>query len=302
LLLREFVRQFVFAHLRMVQAFAVDLTATAIFLGGLGVWAVRGHLSASAAWLALGASCAIPACVWLFIAREQFAWRPEALPDTWRRHWSFGRWILGALVAQSLVIVAIQTLQTLAHDTTANGLFAACLTVVVVSNPLLIGASNYLCPRCARAMADGGPAEVQRVVAAGTWLVGIAMCGFFVLVVSLGEPAIRRLYGAAFGGQRWTVTALALGVFVSSLGLAATQGLAAMERADAIFRARLLGLTTAVGVTAVLVVPLPVFGGALGYLGGAVVDVVAIYIGYRRMVTPADRMTAPGESGGKVAG
>ena len=179
------------------------------------------------------------------------------------------------------MIVLQWVLAWVLDDWAAAGMFSACMTVVVVTNPLVLGASNILSPRAARAMARGGEAAVQRVVTQGTMWVGLAMAAFCGMMLVWGDGVVSLLYGSAYVGHGATTRALALAVLFSGLGLSATHGLAAMERSDMIFRARFLGLLTVLVASLALVGPLGVLGAAYAYLAGSAVDAAAMYAGYR---------------------
>jgi O-antigen/teichoic acid export membrane protein len=279
-LLREFGRQFAFAHLQMGRALALDAAVAALQLGALAWLAATGILTAVGAHVALGLACGVSAVVWMVLARRQFAVRLREVPRAIGPHWRFGRWIFAALVAQAANVIVLQWVLAWVLDWAAAGVFSACMTVVVVTNPLVLGASNVLSPRTARAMARGGEAAVHRVVTQGTTWVGLAMAAFCGAMFVWGDRVVGLLYGSAYAGYGAATRALALAVLFSGLGLAATHGLAAMERSDLIFRARLLGLLTVLAASLVLVGPLGVLGAAYAYLAGSAVDAAAMYAGY----------------------
>ena len=281
-LLREFARQFSFAHFRTGWALALDAAVAAMQLAALAALAVAGLLSAVAAHVALGVACGVAALVWLVGTRRRFAIRPDQLARSLGPHWRFGRWIFAALTAQAANVIVLQWLLLgWMDEPAAAGVFSACMTVVVVTNPLLLGASNVLSPRAARAMASDGPTAVHRVVARGTLWVGLAMGAFCGVMLVWGDPVVSLVYGKGYAGNGPAIAALALAVVPSGLGLAATHGLAAMERSDLIFRARFLGLATVLTAGLLLVQPLGVLGAAYAYLAGSAVDAAAMYVGYR---------------------
>src|SRR5205814_9957239 len=88
--------------------------------------------------------------------------RERVLPEL-RRSWAFGRWIvLGQLVGVVHGFVLYWLLAAM-KGTTATGAFAACMTVVTLSNPFILGIANVLGPRAARAFTTGGPQEARDV-------------------------------------------------------------------------------------------------------------------------------------------
>jgi O-antigen/teichoic acid export membrane protein len=280
-LLREFGRQIAFAHLHPGRALAMDIAVAALQLGAIACLVAAEILTAFSAHIALGIACGV-SVVWLVAARGKFRVCLRETPQTIGPHWRFGRWIFAALVAQAGYVIVLQwALGWAADDWAAAGLFSACMMVVVVTNPLVLGASNILSPQSARAMAHGGEAAVGRVVVRGTLWVGAAMAAFCGVMFVWGDSIVVLFYGPKYAGHGDAIRMMSLAVVLSGLGLAATHGLAAMQRSDLIFRARFFGLLTVVAASLMLVKPLGVLGAAYAYLAGSAVDAATMVVGYR---------------------
>src|SRR5216683_1647767 len=145
-LLREFSRRFAFAHLRMTQALVLDVAVAAVQLPGLAWLASRGALSATTAYAAFGTGCALSGAVWLYLDRSSFSIRWKKVWPTMRQSWSLGRWLCASQATVWLQAYFIHWLLACVVGPTATGVYAACMTVVMFSNPLLLGISNALAP------------------------------------------------------------------------------------------------------------------------------------------------------------
>ena len=269
ILLREFSRRFAFAQLDMGTALTLDLVIAALQVAGLLGLMALGELSAAGALAALGAACGVAGLVWLGMAGRSFAvrWR-QVLPEL-RRNWLFGRWVLAGSITFVLHGYSIYWLIALLLGAEATGILAACMTVVMFFNPVLVAVGNLVIPQNARAFAAEGPAGVRRVVAKATLLLLSAMALYCGLVVLAGERVVQWLYhNPAYAGHGQLIDVLALGMLAAVLGTAADSGLCALERPDLNFKANLLGLTATVAVTSLLLVPWGVLGAACGLLAG----------------------------------
>ncbi len=289
--LREFARRMALAHLRTGKALLLDAAVAVVQLGALAGLAVAGWLSAVTAYVVLGLACAVAGLIWLRAARRDFKVRLDQLPREMRRNWSFGKWVLASQVAASLNAAAVPWLLAIMLDQAATGVFAACLTVVVVSNPLLLGIGNVLGPRAARAFAEGGGRETHRVVRKATLWLGAVMAVFCTLLALVGGAAVSMLYGHQFVGYQQTITVLTLSALVSALGMGAGYGLWAVERSASIFHARLLGLCTTFLTSAYLIHILGVTGAAYGLLAGNLVTTATMQISYRAAISAVLKTT-----------
>ena len=271
LLLREFGRRLAFAHMHMSTALGVDVVVSTIQIGGLVGLAAAGVLSAGTAYAALGLGCAVAGGAWFAFTRTKFAVRWEQVPRDLRRNWLLGRWVFAGLITFMIHLNVVHWLLALVIGTAATGAFAACVTVVMVSNPFVQGISNVLVPRMARAFAEGGVAEVRRVANKSTLLLGITMALFCAVIVAFGGQVVTLVYGSLYAGLGPTIAVLAVSVLVRALGMSAFIGLVAVERPDVNFKANLLGLGITVVLASCLMHAWGVVGGACGLLAGDIV-------------------------------
>jgi O-antigen/teichoic acid export membrane protein len=270
-LLREFGRRFAFARLRMAQALLLDAAVAAVQLTGLVWLATVGALSATTGYAVIGVACAVPGAVWLYRGRGSFVVRWGKVRPAMRQSWALGRWLFVWQVTLSVQAYYVHWLVSWLVGTTATGVYAACMTVPLFANPLILGIANSLAPGAAEALNRGGFAELRRVVFQTTLLVGTAMVPFCVVVALSGEQLMDLLYdGAQYEGQGQTVTVLTLSMLMIALGMPPSNGLMAAERPDVVCKVSLIVL----GVSLVLVPGLVVWwglaGAAYGFLAGNV--------------------------------
>jgi O-antigen/teichoic acid export membrane protein len=235
-LLREFGRRFAFAHLRLAQASLLDGAVAAIQLGALCWLGRNGWLSSATACLALGGACAPTAAMWTYLSRRDIAFRLSQLRATIRQSWALGKWLFGGQIAVLVQgYVAIWLLAWIA-GTATTGVYAACMSVVSIANPLILGIGNILLPRAVLALNEGGGSKLWRQSVQDAVLLGLATAVFCVAIMIGGESVMRMLYhDAAFEGRGQTLTVLAAALLASSLGMPATNALASMERTREIF-------------------------------------------------------------------
>jgi O-antigen/teichoic acid export membrane protein len=288
-LLREFGRRFAFAHLRMVQATLLDGAVATIQLGALYWFGRNGWMSSATACLALGGACTPTAAMWVYLSRRDIVLRVGQLGETIRQSWAFGKWLFGGQIAVLVQGYVANWLLAWVVGTATTGVYAACMSVVSVANPLIIGISNILLPRAVLALNEGGASRLRRQSVHDALLLGLVMTAFCVAVAIAGGTVLRLLYhGAAFEGRQQILTVLAAALLASSLGMPATNALASMERAREIFWT----VSGAAVLTALLVWRLTsawgLVGAAYGFLLGNIIGTAVRWIAFSLVLLSRD--------------
>src|SRR5438046_146702 len=110
-------------------------------------------------------------------------------------------------------------------------------------------------------------------------LFGVTLGGRAALAFLVGEQIAVMVYGPQFAGAGAIIGVLSLSVLANSAGVAAGNGLWAMERPSANVVADLASLLVVIGATIMLVPRLGPLGAAIATLAGTSTDaVVRLYI------------------------
>ncbi len=260
-LLRHFARRFAFADHRTASAFLLDVAVATVQLTGILLLALTGALSAATALAAIGAACFIAALAWMISNRRRFLVRWRRVGLDFARNWKIGKWILAGRLVSHASAYAPHWLLALLIGTSATGVFAACLTIALLANPLILGIGNVLGPRAALAFARGGTPAVKRIVLRNMLFLTAAMSAFCIFVILVGTQLMRFFYdGNEYAGHKAVIVVLALHALVSAIFFAANHGLVSIERPDVNLKTNLLGLA----VLLILVFPLVAGWGILG--------------------------------------
>jgi O-antigen/teichoic acid export membrane protein len=244
-LLVEFARRMALAHMRLAQALLVDSFAGVLWLGGLATLYAFGWLSAATAYLAIGAGCAVAGLAWLWTQRRHVTFQRAQLRLDGRRNWRFGRWVFATQMTAVARGYAIPWALALLHGMPAVGILSAYEAVLLICNPLLLGASNLLLPNLSQAFAIGRSAAVRRMVVRATGLLTLAVAAVSAGLFLAGEAIVTRLFGSDYAGYSMLMMLLAFAMPVEAVGLSAGSGLCALGRPRANFLASLAGLAVA---------------------------------------------------------
>jgi O-antigen/teichoic acid export membrane protein len=268
LLIREFFRRLEFAHLQPSRALAIDLVAAVLQLAGLAVMAVGATLSAAAAFAVRGLAAGVAGVVGAVYGRKRFRAVRGRVANDWEVQSGAGKWILAGQMAGVAQAYSVQWLLAWRLGAAATGSFAACTTLVLLSNPFMIGIGNVLMPQAAHAFAEGGARQMRRVVGRNTVFVAGIMAAFCGLLVVFGDTVLTWFFGAAYEGQGRIVGLLAAALLANAVSAPADIGLQASGHTAASFRANLLAVCVMLVVAVCLVASWRLEGAAFGVLAG----------------------------------
>lgn len=287
ILLHQLARRFAFADLDLRTALLVDVAAATVQVSGLGVLVWAGALSVPAAYGLIGLSCTLPAALWLWRRRRGFQFRWASVPADLHQNWLLGRWILASQLTSVVGVYAAGWILALRLDMTATGIYAACASIVCLTNPTILGLNNVLLPRAAMAYAEGGPSELRRVSRKVMGLLALVMGAATAVLIVLGGPILAVAYGAEFATHGGVIGILAVATLISAGGMAAEQGLLALQRSDIGFTAQLCGVGTTVAISFPLIAAFGVGGAAWAVLLGGAVTATILMAAHEWLTDPS---------------
>ena len=124
-LLREFVRRFAFAHLRITVVLSLDSAAAAIQLVGLWLLVRNGMLTTVNVYVVMGMACAIAGGGVLAFLNSEISIRWKSVLPELQKSWLFGRWIAATRATSLVQVYAVQWILAAALGTAATGVYAA---------------------------------------------------------------------------------------------------------------------------------------------------------------------------------
>jgi O-antigen/teichoic acid export membrane protein len=287
ILAREYGRQLLFSRLRFSSALLLDVVVAAVQLGTLLLLARSGLLSARTAYLVIGGACAVAIVIAVMMARGLFALVPSRVLPAFRANWTTGRW---SVAAGAIIVAGAQLYPWFMAATRGAGeagVFAACLGITALTNPLLIGMGNFVAPKIMHAFASGGLEAVQRVTRLAMGVVIAAMVVVCPLLFVAGGKLLEVVYGEGYGAYGFTVGVIALSQFADWLSLPAHHALFFMDRAKVMFKGNLIVLVVTVGLGLALVTRLGTIGAAVGLLVGNSLATAYKWREYRKRIGSA---------------
>lgn len=287
LLLREYIRHLLFAQLKLTTAIAIDTTVAVLQLGSLLLLSQLQLLSVPMVYVVMGLACAIASAAWFLFKKPVLRFKRSDCAADWRHNWPFAKWALATQLVGCTAPYILPWILTLAHDETATGTFAACCSLVGLANMFVMGLANFLTPKAANAFAAGGVNELREVLGKTAWLFAAPLSAFCLLTFVAGDHLTVFFYGDKYAGVGSIIAILALSMLANSMSITIGNGLWAMERPSANFRADLCSLLATIAAAAFLVPSFGVLGAALATLAGSTTDMFVRFLALTRLMASA---------------
>jgi O-antigen/teichoic acid export membrane protein len=243
MLLREFTRQMAFADLRVVEALCIDSSVTILQLSGMCLAWYCGVLSTATTYVILATGCACVSLAWFVLKRGSFQVQAADIASDWKDNWKFSRWALATQLLGCSAPYALPWIVASVHGASATASFGVSATLVGFANMFVLGMSNFVCPLAAREFSQSGKSGLVKVLLRMGGIYLLVLGCFALSMMFLGQQFMQCIYGAEFADAGPILAVLACGALANSLGILAGNGLWAMERPAANFRADLTAVT-----------------------------------------------------------
>ncbi len=295
MMLREFARRFAFAHLNLKSVVALDVGVSAFQLAGLLLIAYYGSMNATWAYVITGLACIIGCVAWFWLSRTSFKFvRTEYGTDS-KKNWDFGKWVAGAHLIAVFHNYFAHWLLVAFYGEGSTGVYAACMTVVVLANPFILGISNVLSPKASHAFAEKGILAVRHMVWKFIAIVTLPLLTFSVLACFYGEQFVVWIFKAEYAGNQWTISMLAFGTIALGISYAVSSGLRAIDRPDVNLWAGISGFVVTAVLSLALVSQFALFGTAIGLVAGFFTMAIHRWIAFELIVIESRRLDSTSE-------
>ncbi len=285
-LLQQFGRRYALAQLDVRTAFLVDAATASLHLTGLFLLVTTAKLSAFSIFAVNGVACSLPGAVWLFRSRRNFTFTWGQFSADFRQNWRFGRWMLASQLMAVVGAYAMGWLLALFLGLSAAGNYAACVSIVCLANPILLGLGNVLVPEAAHAFAAEGYPGVRCVSRKALLLLVGMTATLAIALLFFGGNILALLYGQEFAVFGHVVAILAFGAVLNAVSLGTNPALLATERSDLAFAAGLLGVSVCCAVGLLLITWWGLVGAACGAVAGNAAAATFMVVNHERVTRP----------------
>jgi O-antigen/teichoic acid export membrane protein len=274
LMLRQHARRVCFARLKLKTALVFDTCIAICQIGGLLILAHFHLLSASRAYWVIGFACGIAVLWWLWSDRDLSTPQMRESISDLKKNWILGKWVFASGLIWTIAVNLYPWLLAAFHGVASTGIWAACLGVISIGNPALLGIQNFVGPKISHVYAAEGGKALRRLVLRITAIIAVPISLLCLALCIWGGRLMTVLYGRQYTGNSMIVAILAINLLVGSLVFSFSRALFAVDRARADFLINLIALLIMLTLGLWLVRAYGPLGAALGLLGATLASSV----------------------------
>ena len=282
IVMREYIRQISLARLHAVSVLILDSLILCIQIVVLLMLAGNDMLSASRAFLVIGFSCGVSGISLLIWRRHWFIFKWREVHSHLSQNFHVGRWILGGILIYTLAKETYPWMLTSFHSTAATATFGACMGVIFLSNPFILGMTNFMSPVIVHSYSDNDKHKLSNIILKCTIFMVFVMGSFCIALFIFGGKLVVFIYGVKYAGNELLISILGLSTLATVFTLPVGIGLYAMNRADVTFKACLSSLFVTISIGILLVKHMGVIGGAVSLLVGNIIESIFKYYKYAK--------------------
>lgn len=242
ILLWDYVRKISFSLLKFKSAMILDFSLSFLQLSSLFILQHYSMLSAPNVIKIAGITCALTSLTWLYYMRNNIIFN---LSKTWTYlviNLTVGKWIFASSVLWTLGTYLYPWLLTYFHGTGATGIWAACISVVNLTNPVVLGLQNIIRPTITHSYKNKDINQLNRAAIHSMFVFAFMFLPFLIIFLFFGGSILTTIFGIKFAGNHPTVIFIALNSLMTALSFSLSRAFFTLKRADIDFKINLLSL------------------------------------------------------------
>ncbi len=134
----------------------------------------------------------------LWYTRHHWTRKLVNLKGTWRRNWSFGRWLLGSTLTNWVAVEFYPILTAGLVSFAAAGAYRALQNLVAPIHLLLRAVDTFLTPRAANLYEKNGQRALTHTLRSIYLALGIPVLGILIIAMLFPEQLLTLIYGDTY--------------------------------------------------------------------------------------------------------
>lgn len=281
---KEFARRWLLANLAVRQSTLMELGFAACFILLVGVLIFAAQVNAAAVFAITVLSNFLCLCSWWAFYRNSFSMSLNGVGEQATENLRVGRWIAGENVSSVVMMYFSQWyLISLVSEKDA-GVYTACLTIVFLSNPFILGISSIFAPRAAKEFEEHGWTGLLPILQGYSLFVVGVLVAFSGTLYFFGGPLTELAFGSQYadffadsGGKNWLTFILSLATPCFGFSFLLTCCILAADKPLYCFYAAIFGTVVTIVINLVFDQPTP-YTAAISFVAGAFATMVFRFV------------------------
>ena len=189
---QEFLRRVFYTRGVVHTAVWISITAQIVRIGLIIFFSRYSQITGHTGINAIGWGSLAATVIGIWQAKKYFSTKAITFSETWRENWHFGRWILGASVADWMVLDLYPIMMAGMISFAATGIYQALQNLVAPIHVLLRAVDTFATPILAKTFDQHGLSRMRKDFKWIYILIGIPVI-FLLLLVLLFTPQLLYL-------------------------------------------------------------------------------------------------------------
>ena len=242
--IQEYFRRTFYTRGEVQKALWISLSANVLRLGLMVVLAQVGEISGLTGLQAIGWGSLLGALVGAWFARRYFTRQMDPPLAVWVKNWRFGRWILGASLADWVVVDLYPILMAGLISFAAAGVYQTLQNLVAPIHVLLRAMDTFVTPIMAKTYDQQGKGKLSQNLRTVFLVAGVPVIGLLVLVLLFTPQLLKLLSGDTYLPYADGIYVMALYYFCLYVNRPLQMAFRAIRQGRQIFMANLIAMVS----------------------------------------------------------
>lgn len=277
--LEEFLRRAFYTRGKIIQATVISLMSNTFRIGFLLWLGSNTRLTPAGGLDAIAWGSVIALIPGLLVLRKDFTLdlsRTDTMA-TARNNWEFGRWVLGAIIANWVAIEVYPLITAGMISFAATGAYRAVQNLVAPVHVLLRGMDTFLTPLMSRNYNQGGTKYLANTLKLAYYIAILPILAILIFATIFSVPLLRILYADTYIAYADGVILIATFYFLWFSYWPLQTAFKALKRTRPIFIANITAILTMFTVGLALVSRFGVYGAFAGQAVNALITSILLW-------------------------
>ncbi len=270
--MQEFFRRGFYTRGEVHKAVWISVALNVVRLGMIILISRVGEISGLTGLNAIGWGAFAAALVGAWLSRKYFTKSLLNPLKTWRENWKFGRWILGASLADWVVVDLYPILMAGMISFAATGVYQTLQNLVAPIHVLLRAIDTFMTPVMAKAFNASGLPKIKRMLRWVFLIAGVPVIGLLILVTFFTPQLLFLLKGETYLPYADGIYLMAVFYLFLYINRPLQMAFRAVLQGKQIFYANLLAMASMIGLGSWLINR----WGLYGAIGGQALNAIII--------------------------
>lgn len=283
--LQEFFRRTFYTRGEVQKAVILSGISNIIRLAIILLPGIHQEITGRTGLNAIGWGALAATAIGLWLAKKYFTREIPNLRTTWMKNWRFGRWILGASMADWAVLHLYPIIMAGMVSFAAAGAYQALQNLVAPVHVLLRATDTFATPLAAKAHHQSGFPKLKQILLLIYLVAGVPIIGLLILVMIFAPQLLELLKGDTYLPYANGIFVMVIFYFFLYINWPLQIAFRALRQGKHIFIANLLAIVSMFSVGIWFIHKWELYGAIAGQALNALIISVVLLFAWRKLKT-----------------